>query len=45
MPKREVVLKESVIEDLKSLGKPVSRKVLKEASHILAADPRQKHGT
>ena len=40
MPKWEVVLKESVIEDLRSLGLPASRKVLKEASQLLAEDPQ-----
>ncbi len=40
MPQWEVVLKESEIEDLRSLGQPASRKVLKEAFELLAEDPR-----
>ncbi len=40
MPKWEAVLGESVIDDLRSLGPVASRKVLKEASHLLAEDPQ-----
>ena len=40
MPKWAVALKESVIEDLRSLGRAASRKILNEAGRRLAEDPQ-----
>ena len=40
MLKWEVVLGESVIEDLRALGQPAWRRILKEAAQVLAEDPR-----
>jgi mRNA-degrading endonuclease RelE of RelBE toxin-antitoxin system len=40
MAKWQVLLGESAIEDLRSLGQPSARKILDEASRLLAADPR-----
>src|SRR5438132_1475678 len=40
MPKWNVALKESVIEDLRSIGPVAARAVLKKASFLLAEDPQ-----
>jgi mRNA-degrading endonuclease RelE of RelBE toxin-antitoxin system len=40
MAKRAVVLKESVIEDLRSLGRPTGGQVLDRAHQVLAEDPK-----